>query len=340
MSKVSTLFSIGRSTTANLAGILKDNSTAVGQPERGFILWCWPVAACIAISLVVGCSKSDNAPSPQASKNGAAKIAKVVCPSKFEFPDRAAGAPVDDILGMRQGAKLSDAMLFLKCRSEAHFVFTEEARGIVEPHGQKFRQVVTATDGVPRTKPYDYSKAMISRSITSDEKGTPDFDFVTERMLFWSLGLQDKEIVWGIVRSQLYKPGEEPPAGTLAEQLSAKYGQPNSINEDNRAARLAWVYDSFGRLMSKSNIQRNRCGGGGMHIDGGQVFGECGLTITASIEKANNPLLAKNVSVAIIDQGKYLSATKEFEQTLAAVQAQQQSGEAAKAAKSLPATKF
>ena len=40
MNKVLTLFSTGRSTTANLAGILKDNSTAVGEPERRFKQWC------------------------------------------------------------------------------------------------------------------------------------------------------------------------------------------------------------------------------------------------------------------------------------------------------------
>src|SRR5207237_7701722 len=96
------------------------------------------------------------------------------------------------------------------------FVFTEEATGIIRnTHGQQFRQVVTASDGVPRTRPYDYAKAMMS-----GEKGTPDFDFVTEKVMFWSLGLKEKEVVWGIWRSQIYKPGEQPAAGKLAEQLS------------------------------------------------------------------------------------------------------------------------
>lgn len=341
MGKVLTLFSTGRRTTAKLGGILKDNSAVEGQPERGFMHRCWPVAACIAISLVVGCGKSDTAPSPQASKtskNGAAKIAKVDCPSKFEFPDRPTGAPVDDILGMRQGAKLSDAMLFLKCRPETHVVFAEENIGIIKNvHGQKFRQVVTATDGVPRARPYDYVKAM-----RSGETGTPEFDFVAEKVMFWSLGLQDKEIVWGIWRTQYYKPGEQPPVGALAEQLSAKYGRPNSMQEDNRASQLAWLYDSYRRPISNANTnQLNHCRDIGRVIEGDhQIYGECGLTITAYIEKANNPLLADKVHVAIIDQGRYMSATTEFEQTLAAVQTQQQSGGATKAAKSLPATKF
>ena len=290
---------------------------------------------CLAFVLVA-CGQSNSTPSPTASQSGAKKVEKVDCPSKFEFPDRLAGAPVDDILGMRQGAKLSDAMLFLKCRPDTHVVFAEENIGIIKNvYGQKFRQVVTATDGVPRARPYDYAKAM-----RSGEKGTPDFDLVTEEVMFWSLGLQDKEVVWGIVRSQFYKPGEQPPAGKLAEQLSAKYGQPNFINDNDREARFEWIYDSVGRLMPKSDIQRNRCSGGGMYSGAGQIFGECGLTIRANITKANNPLLADKVYVGIIDQGKYLSATTEFEQILATVQAQQQAGEAAKAAKSLPATSF
>jgi hypothetical protein len=176
----------------------------------------------------------------------------------------------------------------------------------------------------------------------SGEKGTPDFDFVTEKLMFWSLGLKEKEVVWGIWRSQFYKPGEQPAAAKLAEQVSAKYGQPNYLSEDQRTAHLGWIYDSYGRPMSKSNNQIMVCQQAlGERIDGQHaVYGECGLTISVSIAKSGNPLLADNVTVGIIDQGRYLAATQDFEQTLAAAQAQQQSDEAAKAAKSLPATTF
>lgn len=284
-------------------------------------------AVLLSIALVAGCSKKPDGGRATESTSGVPEIAKANCPATFAFPKRSAGTPVDDILDMRQGATLSDAMLFLRCRSGAHSVFTEENRGIIQdPHGQRFRQVVTATDGVARTRPYDYAKAMMS-----GEKGTPQFDFVTEKVMFWSLGLQDKEIVWGIWRSQFFKPGEQPAAGQLAEQLSAKYGQPNFVREENRATRFAWIYDSSGLLLPQSSIWGG-CFNLGMQIDGGHaVDGRCGLTVEANVAKASNPLLADSVSVAVIDQDKYLAATKDFEQVLAAAQAQQQSSEASKA---------
>lgn len=291
----------------------------------------WAVLSSIA--LMAGCSKkADGVPATE-SRSGVPEIAKANCPGMFAFPTRSAGAPVDDILDMRQGATLSDAMLFLKCRAGAHFIFTEESRGIIkDTHGQKFRQVVTATDGVPRTRPYDYAKAMMS-----GEKGTPQFDFVTEKVMFWSLGLQGKEIVWGIWRSQFFQPGEQPAVGQLAEQLSAKYGQPNFVQQESRFARLAWVYDPSGVILPQSINALRRCDinaqTDGEHV----VRGDCGLTVEAYVAKANNPLLADSVSVAVIDQNIYLDATKDFEQVLATAQAQQQSSEAGKAK---PVTKF
>jgi hypothetical protein len=281
-------------------------------------------AVLLSIALVAGCSKKPDGGRATESTSGVPEIAKANCPATFAFPKRSAGAPVDDILDMRQGAQLSDAMLFLRCRSGAHFVFTEENRGIIkDPHGQRFRQVVTATDGVARARPYDYAKAMMS-----GEKGTPQFDFVTEKVMFWSLGLQDKEIVWGIWRSQFFKPGEQPAAVQLAEQLSAKYGQPNFVREENRATRFAWIYDSSGVKLPQSI----KCNDINAQTDGEHVVrGDCGLTVEAYVAKANNPLLADSVSVAVIDQDKYLAATRDFEQVLAAAQAQQQSSEASKA---------
>jgi hypothetical protein len=303
------------------------------NPEDGHLKRASIWAVLFSIALLAGCSKKPGGPPARESKSGAPQVAEANCPATFAFPTRLAGAPVDDILDMRQGATLSDAMLFLRCRSGAHFVFTEENRGIIQdPHGQKFRQVVTATDGVARARPYDYAKAMMT-----GEKGTPQFDFVTEKVMFWSLGLQDKEIVWGIWRSQFFKPGEQPAAGQLAEQLSAKYGQPNFMQQESRFARFAWVYDRSGVKLPQSINALGRCDinaqTDGEHV----VRGDCGLTVEAYVAKANNPLLADSVSVAVIDQNIYLDATKDFEQVLATAQAQQQSSEASKAK---PATKF
>jgi hypothetical protein len=253
-------------------------------------------AVFLSIALMADCSEKADGARATESRSRAPEIAKANCPATFAFPKRPAGAPVDDIIDMRQGVMLSDAMLFLKCRTGAHFVFTEKSPGFIQDtHGQKFRQVVTATDGVARTKPYDYAKGMMS-----GEKGTPEFDFVTEKVMFWSLGLHDKEIVWGIWRSQFFKPDEQPAVKQIAEQLSAKYGQPYRVREQYGAARLEWIYDSSGHMLPQSSAA-TWPNGIVMQIDGNhKVYGRCGLTVVANLARASNPLLADSVTVAVL----------------------------------------
>jgi len=240
------------------------------------------------------------------------------------------------VLGIRQGADLTQAMLFVRCRADTHFVVAEESTGLLHnTHGQKIRQTVTLTNGTPRARPYNHAKG-----IQGLETGTPDFDFITEKVIFWSLGVRDKETVLGIARGQYFKPGEEPPIDKLTDQLVAKYGQPTEKVDQGRTWVIYWVYDASGQKAQKSDRGTKGFCWSGMYTGSTQVLEGCGLTVIATLSKSNNPLLAEQVSVGVIDHGKAIAAIKEFGQLAANMQAQQRSTEAARRATSGAPAKF
>ena len=237
---------------------------------------------------------------------------------------------------MRQGTELSQAMLFVRCRPDTRFVVAEESTGLLHnTHGQKIRQTVTLTNGTPRARPYNHAKG-----IQGLETGTPDFDFITEKVILWSLGVRDKETVLGIARGQYFKPGEEPPIGKLTDQLIEKYGQPTEKVDQGRTWVIYWVYDASGQKAQASDRGKKGFCWSGMYTGSTQISEGCGLTVIATLSKSSNPLLAEQVSVGVIDHGKSMAAIKEFGQLAANMQAQQRTSEAAKAAKSATTTKF
>ena len=86
--------------------------------------WTSWAALALCAGLVTGCGdKTDKAGATgdDSAKGSASKVAaedKVRCPARVKTPGRAAGAPVDDVLGIRPGLTLDEAINIVRCEDK------------------------------------------------------------------------------------------------------------------------------------------------------------------------------------------------------------------------------
>ena len=270
------------------------------------------VTCVFAVLAIAGCgSKDDNnapigavdaskpAPTGEASAEEVAKEMRgsVKCPATDSNP-RPAGAPIDDVVGVRPGMTWNEAATFVMCDNPMIVVTENTGRNYdIQTYGQKLRQ---GFDGrwaearvVKSSRDYlrEMSDAAARRSGNAAAAPLPGGQ---SRFYVSTMGLPGQEQVISVAREEAYADGKQPTIESLTKALIAKYGQPSRANDTGQLVQLWWAYDPSGKKFESAQCQY------AVSPDAGTSLSTaCGITVGAQIQASNtNPGLARSVAVS------------------------------------------
>ena len=237
------------------------------------------------------------APTGEASAEEVAKEMRgsVKCPAKDSNP-RTAGAPVDDVVGVRPGMTWNEAATFVMCDNPMIVVTENTGRNYdIQTYGQKLRQ---GFDGrwaearvVKSSRDYlrEMSEAAARRSGNAAAEPLPGGQ---SRFYVSTMGLPGEERVISVAREEAYADGKQPTIDSLTQALIAKYGQPSEANDAGRVVQMWWEYDPSGKKI------QGQCKMSVSPDAGTSLSTECGITVGAQIQGSNtNQALARSLAV-------------------------------------------
>lgn len=220
----------------------------------------------------------------------------IKCPARFDIPDRAADAPVDDIRGLRLGVAGATAILFAQCKDgvaldsiylEDNVNFKRNAGGL------KIRTGASVTVGILPDR-WRQARNPLERDATKLLSWTND------QWYFVMDGMPGKERLYAMWLEQPFGQGTQPTVESQLAALKAKYGEPNYTDD---RGRLYWLHQPDGKPIPLFNRTL-------LHTCHFQIstshrslsYGpECGTIITADVQRDRNDLLARNVILAVFN---------------------------------------
>ncbi len=265
------------------------------------------VAGCVALS---ACGDK-TAPAAPAAKLAAAKAAPArkdglpppVCPAPATASEAAQGP---DIAGLQLGEPAAQALDRVRCE-HPDAVATVDKRFIsdLDAHGIALGpQQVTLHIGEAR--PCDFRKA---GELQSCGVGGMMWTHEAETIQLGIPGQPGQARVMSVWRAQRFKPGAGPAMDKVVQALEQKYGPPQWRQlADTRAVQLHWARDPRGTPLSQAQMHSGRCPTMQPRIGEGLRWASgCGLTMVASVVRAaDNPLLAREIHVGMLDQQRLL----------------------------------
>lgn len=307
-------------------------------------LWFAPVL------FILGACGSHHAPSEtQATGNASVPSTLAGQPAPFVTPncssasgaDAAATGSSADVRGIQVGMSLDDAVLHLECLDPSKSVAQETNSNTigVNYYGHQVRTHVNIAVGTPRT-----AQELAQSNggyYSSGEAGTAagfiyhwGLKHVDASYGLLAFGNSGAERVYGVEQKQEFDAGNQPTVANLESSLIAKYGEPSKRDQMNFTQILVWIHDpSSGQLVGQGNPLVNICALENSAIDGGGKS-ICGLTVVAAISPDNqNPLLATNFRVGLVDQGSFVRNVMQLTTAWQAENQIKQQNQAAKAAK-------
>ncbi|KRA50862.1 hypothetical protein ASD72_17645 [Pseudoxanthomonas sp. Root630] len=213
-----------------------------------------------------------------------------------------------DIIGLRLGMTLPEAMATARCRLGEDAVVTEENRWLdrLDTNGVALgTQFFTVEKGSYR--PCNFA------SEWQECRGKFKWEHTDEIVRVATPGVPGKETAMVVWRTQKFRDGQMPSVDATLEALTAKYGQPQ-VRENSDSPRgysagtrdLQWVYDRSGNPLSEANPLFGRCRNGvyaGGENTGASWTDGCGLNISARVVlSGNNPGLVMELHTAMIQQ--------------------------------------
>ncbi len=270
---------------------------------------------------------------------------KVKCPAKVILAPRVAGAPVDDVLGVRPGMAYEEAANVVLCSDEL-MVISESGRGFdIQTYGQKIRQGFSARFAEPRVAKSsreimeEMQNDMMMRSGNAVQPD--DMRPGQSKWYVTTMGLPGQERVIAAAREVWFAEGKNPTAESVAQALVGKYGPPTSMSESEAMAVLHWAGDPLGRPITETSALRNQCNSSA-DPDGGTNFSpDCGLVVAAAVGKLrDNPALAQFFQVSVIDQARGYEMITGTEQALQGMDSQRQAAEVRDAARNADAPRL
>jgi hypothetical protein len=257
---------------------------------------------------------------------------KVRCPARIKSAERAAQAPVDDIVGVRPGLTYEEAANLVLCTNDLMVVQDDRSRGFnINTYGQTLRQGFSARFAEPRIQKssQDYLKEMNDDFIARSGNARRDDSRPGESHWYvGTMGMPGQERVISAGREEWFAAGKNPTMTSVEQALLKKYGTPTRQQKAGNNIYLSWAYDPLGRLITETSPLFHQCSAV-TGPDGGASFSpDCGTVIGAMVvPMPDNVDLGKSMSVGIVDQaGGYeaLQATKlAFERGEAERRAQQ-----------------
>jgi len=262
----------------------------------------------------------------------------VDCPAEIDSPDRAEGAPVDDVVGVRPGLTYDEALNAVLCSHEM-LVATQDTRGFnIQTYGATLRQGFSARFAEAEKSSQQIMKEMQDGFIArSGNAVTQDMLPGQSKWYVATMGLPEQERVISVAREEWFAEGKNPTRDAVAQALIEKYGTP-SRDQTTSQRLIWWIYDPRGRLATETSPLYTQCAGVS-DPDGGTNFSpDCGLVVHAQIiPLPTNPDLAQYLQVGAIDQAGGYQAITGTEQALAAGDAERKARETREAAENTDA---
>lgn len=287
-------------------------------------------------ALLAACGSPDTPPSTassgsskqqQVNRNTAASAedvakearGKVKCPAKVARSERPAGAPVDDIVGVRPGMTYEEAANVVMCSHELLVVTPARSRGFrIETYGQEIRQGFTAAFAKERVQKtsQDYIREMQESAMARGmNKVVRDMQPGQAKWFVGTMGMPGEERVITAAREEWFEAGRQPTVDSVAQALLKKYGAPTQSGNYQGQVSLRWAYDTRNRLITETSPLFHQCRGVADPDAGANLSPDCGVVIAATLYPLrDNPALAEYMQVGVVDQaGGYerLSATEQ-----------------------------
>lgn len=267
---------------------------------------------------------------------------KVRCPARLATPPRAAGAPVDDVVGVRPGLTYEEAVNLVLCSHDLLVVQDGGRSFQIQTYGQKLRQGFTAAfakERVQKTSQQIMRELQDSAMARGSNRLTRDVNPGEAKWYVGTMGMPGQERVISAAREEWFEEGRYPTLASIEQALVAKYGPPtHTIQQDNRRKALNWAYDLRQRPITETSPLYGQCRGTA-DPDGGTSFSpDCGIVVAAVLAaRQDNPQLAESLQVGVLDQAAGYQAITATEQGLQQLETQRRAREVQNASKNASA---
>jgi hypothetical protein len=284
-----------------------------------FAVALFSMAACGSKSTsTAGAGSAQSAKAAPAGAATAAQVAKemrgnVRCPAKASTQPPA-GAPVNDVTGIRPGMSWDEAANFVMCDNPL-MVVTENSRTFnINTNGQHIRQGFDGTFAQPRVVKNsqqileDMRKAEMLRSenayVAPLQPGQSRYGVTT-------MGMPGQERVISVAREEYFADGKQPTMDSVKQALIGKYGPP-TFEKDGDRTYFSWGFDPAGNRVPPGSQLSSSCSMNTPTPDAAvHLSSECGVIVGAVIDALpNNPGLAHDLDVMSQNGAQGMAALK------------------------------
>jgi YD repeat-containing protein len=255
------------------------------------------------------------------------------------------GVPVDDVVGVRPGMGYDEAANVVMCSNPLLVVTPETGRGFnVQTYGQTIRQGFSARFAEPRVQKtsrqimQDMQQDAMDRTLNEVRQ---DMKPGQSKWFVSTMGMPGQEKVISVAREQWFDEGRSPTIDSIEQSLVAKYGTPTQRIDQANYHQVRWAYDPRGRLITETSPLYNQCNGVFDPDSGVSVSPDCGVITEARIQPLlDNPALAQDLQVGVVDEASGYAALTATEQGLQAMDAARRAKQVKDAAKNAQAPKL
>lgn len=251
-----------------------------------------------------------------AAEVAAEERGRLKCPARPAAAARPAGAPVDDVVGVRPGLPYDQAVDIVLCTHDLLVVRDARRNFQIQTHGQKLRQGFAATfarERVQRTSQQILRDMQDSAMARGSNRAVRDVNPGEAKWYVATMGLPGQERVISAAREEWFAAGSQPTATSVEQALTGKYGPPtHRVQPAAHSARyLTWAYDLRQRPITEASPLHQQCQANADPDVGNSFSPDCGIIVSAAINPLReNPDLAESLQVAVMDQaGGYQAIT-------------------------------
>jgi hypothetical protein len=293
-------------------------------------------AALAALAVLAGCGKSAEPDRKAAATPVAAKKVDPAKPTDGSPPPRCpvkveAALTGPDVVGLKLGMLAEDALNFIRCQNK-DVVVTYEDRWIqnLQSYGLKLghQMFVTRAGDTAPCSFKNYS------DMQKCGPGNVVWNHLAESVTVATPGIPGQEKVFGVWRTQRFKPAEMPPVASIVAALIAKYGQPQrTLRSGDGTVLLNWVADAKGTALAPPGREFFECARVQARAEDPQQWTDgCGMTVSAQVNVArDNVELAREVHVGMLHQQSLYRFGRELQSELAALDGMRRAREVEKA---------
>lgn len=283
-------------------------------------------------------------PSRAASAEQVAKEArgKVKCPAKFKTPQRPAGAPAIDVVGVVPGMTYDEAANVVMCTHDLLVVTENKSRGFqMQTYGAQIRKGFNATfarERVEKTSQQILREMQDHAMARSSNRVVRDVLPGEAKWYVGTVGLPGEERVVHAAREEWFEEGGYPPVASVEQALIQKYGAPTEQRSNrNQKGRIEmrWAYDPRGRAITETSPLYRQCYGAADPDSGAGASPDCGIVVAAVVQPLGGNLeLTQFMQVGVVDQAGAYELVTATEQALQHAEMQRRAAEVEAARKS------